>query len=246
MNKVNVILSNLIKIDLLTGVRIKSRQDLIRLGKGASWIIPATLIKKESICYLVGAGEDITFDVDLANKYSDHVFIFDPTPRAKKHYENVCSNVQTALVQKTNIVSKATLQKIKFIERGLWSNDCEMKFFAPKDPGHVSHSLLNLQGTKDFFIAKVNRLSSLMNELKHDSLDLLKIDIEGAEYEVIKTILEDKIFIRILCVEFDEAYNPLDGKYAFRIKSAISSLINHGYELVALSSWGNYTFLKVT
>ena len=36
-----------------------------------------------------GVGEDITFDVELIEKFSCRVFLVDPTPGAKLHYQNI-------------------------------------------------------------------------------------------------------------------------------------------------------------
>jgi FkbM family methyltransferase len=90
---------------------------------------------------------------------------------------------------------------LNFLRVGLWSGSGELQFFEPKDSNHVSHSILNLQKTQKYFIGDVTKLSDLMIELNHDHLDLLKIDIEGAEYEVIKSIILDKIQIKVICVE---------------------------------------------
>jgi FkbM family methyltransferase len=40
----------------------------------------------------------------------------------------------------------------------------------------------------------------------HDSIDLLKIDIEGFEYEVLESCLEERIPIRQICVEFHDFF----------------------------------------
>ena len=40
----------------------------------------------------------------------------------------------------------------------------------------------------------------------HDSIDLLKIDIEGFEYEVLEDCLEDRIPIKQICVEFHDFF----------------------------------------
>ena len=42
-------------------------------------------LNKDSIIYCVGAGEDITHDIEIAKKLDSNVYIFDPTPRAIKH-----------------------------------------------------------------------------------------------------------------------------------------------------------------
>ena len=108
-------------------------------------------------------------------------------------------------------------------------------------------------------LCKVNesvvRLGILHGEYhwhKHDNEDeffftldgLLIIDIEGAEYKVIESIIEDDIDVRVLCVEYDEYFNPLDDGYIDRIRESANSLIRNGYSLVCAQGHGNYTFVK--
>src|SRR3546814_13240808 len=76
---------------------------------------------------------------------------------------------------------------------GLWSEDATLRFYAPRDPTHVSHSIVNLQETESYFEARCRSIASLMAELGHDRLDLLKVDVEGAEHEVIRSMLASGI-----------------------------------------------------
>ena len=39
--------------------------------------------------------------------------------------------------------------RFRFMPVGLWSEDTTLRFFAPRNPKHVSHSVVNLQRTKD-------------------------------------------------------------------------------------------------
>ncbi len=49
-----------------------------------------SLDKQENINVIsAGVGEDISFDVELINKYGCNVILIDPTPRAIIHYEEV-------------------------------------------------------------------------------------------------------------------------------------------------------------
>ena len=41
-----------------------------------------------------------------------------------------------------------------------------------------------------------------MAELQHDRIDLLKLDVEGAEYEVLKPLFRGDLKVRVLCVDF--------------------------------------------
>ena len=45
-----------------------------------------------SIIISGGVGEDISFDVDFASEYNAKIFLYDPTPRAIKHFETVSEN----------------------------------------------------------------------------------------------------------------------------------------------------------
>jgi hypothetical protein len=49
----------------------------------------------------------------------------------------------------------------------------------------------------------------------------------------------------VLCVEYDECFNPLDKKYKNRIQSSINSLLAYGYVMVCAQGNGNYTFVKL-
>lgn len=69
-----------------------SKTNLIHEKLGTNYgigVIPANFLNSQSICYCAGAGEDISFDLELIKKFRCKVFIFDPTPRAKKHYEEL-------------------------------------------------------------------------------------------------------------------------------------------------------------
>jgi FkbM family methyltransferase len=215
--------------DRISRQRIEGRRDLQEIGEGhGSWVVPSGLIDHDSICYCGGCGEDISFDLGLIEEFGCHVYAFDPTPRAALHVREVAGGNA----------------KYHFYEYGLWSKEDELKFYAPKDPSHVSRSLLNLQKTDDYISVSVKRLSSVMKELGHSRIDLLKIDIEGAEYKVIESILEDGLDVRVLCVEYDEYFHPLDADFRIRIRASIEGLIARGYTLVYSQGNGNYTLVR--
>lgn len=186
------------------------------------------MLNADSICYCAGCGEDISFDLGLIDLIGCQVFAFDPIPRA---------------IDYVGVVAAGN-PKYHFFSVGLWDKQASLRFFAPKNSSHVSHSLLNLQKTDQYICVNVKRLSCLMKELGHNRIDLLKIDVEGAEYKVLNSILEDGLDVKVLCVEYDECFNPLDAKYKHRVKSSVSSLIRHGYSLVCSQGNGNYTFIK--
>lgn len=215
--------------DKISLTKIRRRNDLKHMGtEYGGWVVPLELLNSQSICYCVGCGEDISFDLALIDKFDCHIFAFDPTPRAIEYVENM------------------TLKhsQYHFFEVGLWDKQDKLKFYVPKNPDHVSHSVLNLQKTEDYIELKVKRLSQIMKENGHEEIDLLKLDIEGAEYKVIDSIIEDRIDIKVICVEFDEFFNPIDNNYKTRIRSCVNNLLTNGYIMVCSQGNGNYTFVR--
>ncbi len=84
-----------------------------------------------------------------------------------------------------------------------------------------------------------------MAELGHTQIDLLKLDIEGAEYKVLESIINLKVFPTVLCIEFDEVHTPLNLGFIFRINKQIKKLINSGYNIINVDSDYNITFMKL-
>jgi FkbM family methyltransferase len=217
--------------DRLSFAKIEKRDDLIHIGtEYGGWVVPSRALNSGSICYCAGCGEDISFDLGLIEEYGCPVFAFDPTPRAVEYVRRVAGQNP----------------RYHFGDVGLWHEDGTLRFYAPSNPSHVSHSIVNLQGTTEYIEGKVRRLSHIMKENGHGHIDLLKIDIEGAEYKVLDSILEDRLDVRVICVEFDECFHPLDGGYKRRIRSSIRALAAQGYRLVCSQGGGNYTFMRDT
>jgi FkbM family methyltransferase len=227
--------------------RIPVSLKLKKLGSDyGGWIIPTQLVNDRSICYLAGAGEDISFDVALATSFQCNVYIFDPTPKSKVHFEALMN----AAVEGTTIninnnpstpykLNKEIKNYLKFYEIGIWKKQATLRFFSPQDDSHVSHSISNLQNTSKYFEAPVERLSDIMRVKQHEYLDILKLDIEGAEYEVIDSLLEDNVCILILCVEF---HLLAEGGLEL-VQSTISKLEKRDYFIVARDEL-DFTFLN--
>lgn len=205
---------------------------------------------EESICYLVGAGEDISFDCALANQFNCKIRIVDLTPKAINHFNNLkqATNgnsffpINNSSFEFYNI-SKKSFSNLTFLPYGLSDQDIEMKFYFPKNPNHVSCSTLNLQKTNEFFIAQCYRLLSLMKKQNDESIDLLKMDIEGGEYAIIRDLVSSNLLPRLLLIEFDEIHTPQDENAFMRIKEHIELLIGAGMNCIFVDGC-NITFVK--
>jgi hypothetical protein len=82
-----------------------------------------------------------------------------------------------------------------------------------------------------------------MKELKHNHIDLLKLDIEGSEYDVLDYILNKNISVDQIIVEFHDRFLK-NGKRLRR--KIINKLENKGYTLFAISrTFEEYSFMKI-
>jgi FkbM family methyltransferase len=203
---------------------------LERLGSlYGGWTIPVEIFDRSSICYCIGAGEDITFDLELIRRFGSQIFSYDPTPRAATHVQSLAAN----------------LGQYHFFPVGIWDENRIMRFYAPSNSAHVSHSIVNLQATDNYFEAQCTVLSTAFRENGHSYADLVKLDVEGAEYQILRSIIRDNLHIRVLCIEFDELHHPLDADYKSRIRKMIEELLEFGYQLIRVEG-SNYTFIKTS
>ena len=162
--------------------------EMVRIGSEyGGWWVPLGTWSAESVCYCVGAGEDITFDLGLADRFGCRVWTIDPTPRAATWFEG-----------------RPTPNVVSFVPIGLTGTSGVKRFYAPADPSHVSHSINNLQHTTEYFEAECLTLGDLMGRLGHVRIDLLKLDVEGAEHDVVSWICANDVRPATLCVEFDQ------------------------------------------
>lgn len=191
---------------------------MTRLGSEyGGWWIPNQALRRGGVAYCVGVGEDVSFDVALVEA-GFRVFSFDPTPASIAFMES------------------AQPEGIQFSPTGLWCESGSIRFYVPRDPANVSHSATNAQGTHEYIEVPVETLEGMVSRLGHDSIDLLKMDIEGAELPVLRHMLDTEIRPAVLCVEFDE---PLPEKRFLRM---VKNLVESGYELAHIDLW-NYTFV---
>lgn len=206
---------------LHTALRLLARRSsdtgLLRLGSSyGGWWVPKEVLVPGAVAYCGGAGEDITFEEALAAR-GLKVRTFDPTPRA------------IAFVERRRVPGDFRLVPI-----GWWDKKAELRFYAPRDPTHVSHSLLNLHSTSDYFDAPVDTVPALVRELGDDHIDILKVDIEGAEHRVIGSLTRSTLRPAVLCVEFDLRRG---------VPATLGRLHRAGYKVAKVEQW-NVTFVR--
>ncbi len=184
--------------------------------------VPGALLGPESACLCFGAGEDISFEEQVADTFGSRVHIFDPTPRAISY----CTR---------RIAGRRGGGQITFHPVGVWSANGTLRFYAPANPEHVSHSILNMnRGPGEFFEAECFTPRTLMKRLEIDRVDLVKLNIEGAEYEVVRALLSEGVRPVVLCVTYDEMHSQLDRHAMRRMRELSSRIIASGFRAAAV------------
>ncbi len=164
---------------------------MTRLGTDyGGWWVPLSQIEADSVVYSVGIGEDASFDVELALLTGCTVQAFDPTPRALSYLQEL---------------SNPAIVTHPF---GIWDENGTIPLYLPENDAHVSLSVVDRFDTGRSFDLPVRTLRTAMAECGHDRIDLLKMDIEGAEKEVLDQLLESEIRPAILAVEFERIESP--------------------------------------
>lgn len=177
------------------------------------WYVPKYMnLNENSIIYSGGVGEDMSFDILLNEKYNCTIFLIDPTKKAIEHFEQVKlfynnnikfnGNIQDDYYSKIN-TSKPNLNKLHYINKGLWDCKTNLKFYKQLNENYVSQSVIENMFTDSYDIIEVDTIKNIMKENNHTKIDLLKLDIEGAEIKVLEQMFDDAIYPDFLLIEFD-------------------------------------------
>ena len=180
-------------------VLVDSQVPLEFHGNGyCGWCVPRGLLGSDSVVVDIGLGEDVSFSQSLIARYGCMVHGFDPTPRAVQYVK--------ALEEPNLILHEFAVAA----RRG------KAVFYLPNDAAHVSGSLSRAAhvGAGELEVDLVTFLD-VFDLVGRQNIDVLKIDVEGAEYELIADSSFDQYAprIRCLCVEFHHRW-PNFGKRA--------------------------------
>ncbi len=250
MSAITKIVKRVLGIDPQQGVEPLTYIDYIG-SPYHGYYVPRHLLTNESVCYCIGAGEDISFDTELKVQYDARVYIFDPMPEGILHFQKLNESARAGLPltihEKNPFTYRITarqLADIQFIEIGVWAQKDRLKFYEPTRNGYPSHSVYLFKESGRYIEAPVDRLANLMNQLGHTAIDLVKLEIEGAEYAVIDTILDDKLDVKLILVEFDEVHNSTDKLFHYRIRKTCERLKKAGYVLIHSTASMKRSFLR--
>jgi len=191
-----------------------------RLGSEyGGWCIYPDPINEQSIVYSFGIGEDFTFDMELIAFSNATVHGFDFTPRS---IEYVRSNNRSL--------------KFIFHPYGLSNEDGVLEVFPPWNLNFVSLARAPQAKTSRKSIeVPVKTITTIIRELNHCEIDILKMDIEGCEFDVLDDILNLEKKPGQLLIEL---HHFMKGFSIVDTKKAVKKIRDAGYLMFAISPQG--------
>lgn len=194
-----------------------------RVGGDAGWRILTSADFSRGWVISGGAGNDISFELELIHRFRAKVHLFDPSP-----------------------TGAATVRRMKphsnlwFHPFGLAGRDGNMSFGLPKVTQEGSYRVA--QGTNEDVDFPCRRLSSWLREQQLDEISLLKLDIEGFEYEVLPDVIAAGFRPHQIAVEF---HHFMEGFSRLDTLMAVWTLHAAGYRISAKHRQ-DYLFTRAT
>ncbi len=176
-----------------------------------------------SIVYSLGVGDCIDFDLDLVEKYGVTVHTFDPTPYAEEW------------------IGKQDLpENIVFHPWAAAGEDGTLRLFRRVNTRGKRSAVMwtaddNAGDATDHIDAPAYTIATMMQRLGHETVDLLKMDVEGAEYDILDGLQAADRLPKQLLVEYHHRF-PGIGKQ--RTAASIARLRELGYRIFAIAETG--------
>jgi FkbM family methyltransferase len=189
------------------------------------WSIATRGLGPATVVCALGVGTDISFERDLIARYGVRVHAFDPTPIALKW-----------------AASRPLPEGFVLHPFGIADYDGTARFVAPRKRKFASFSLVRSTGVGPPVDAPVHRLATLAATLDLPSPDVIKMDIEGAEYAVLPDLLASGFQPAQILVEFHHRWREVGAR---RTREALALLGRAGYRIAHVSENGmEYVFLN--
>lgn len=174
------------------------------------------------VVYSGGVGADVSTELELVRYFDCDVFLFDPSPTGRATMER----------------GENQHPRVHYAALGLARTTGTVRFDAPASV--AEGSFRRPIGSAGALVFPCVSLVDHAREHGHSVIDLLKLDIEGFEYEVLADLLASEIVVSQLCVEL---HPDASGTLARCGPETLRALANSGYRIIHRNGL-DYTFLR--
>jgi FkbM family methyltransferase len=243
VKKILVKLQNFLVLTVLKIIFLDSdlSKQLSKIGSdyGGWWISNSILKEKmqSRVALSAGLGFDVSFDKGLLD--AGFVVIgIDPLEKSIHYARGVLKEYSTSIL----------------INAGLWNESGKVNFYAPKNKLHDSWSAKNIQNTpisqaKQFSVISLQEVIKQNPIINSSDYFMIKMDIEGAEIELLHEVCNQNIKCDLLAAELDclslikfiDLYSRL--KTLIKVVNLCTRLKNQGYKLAKIDGF-NFHWLS--
>lgn len=201
--------------------RLRTEVDLHTVKRGG-WRFHPDVLEETSVVWSLGIGEDVEFDLALIREHGLHVHAFDPTPSTRAWLR-----------------ANPPPRNFHFHPWAVTAEDGVLTLYPRvRKDGSRSRTMYTMVANEasrvDAIEVPAYSLPTLAGKLGH-RIDLLKMDIEGAEYEVLESLPRLAVQPVQLLVEF---HHRFPGIGPARTVEAVAALRRIGYSLFAIAETG--------
>ena len=150
-------------------------------------------------CWCVGAGGDISFDVALLDRGAARVRSFEPNSSFEAEGRREAAG-RAGWSWHTMAITQV---------------DGPLAMHVAEDPSHGALSAADLQRQARTVTVPGRSIASLMAEWDEGRIDLLKLDLEGIEFDLIPTLDLRGLGVRILAIEVHHTRSVRDARRLF-------------------------------
>ena len=168
-------------------------KETIGASPEAQWTVRKRDFNAGSIVYSGGVGPDISFELELIRRYDLHVWVFDPSPVALRTIHSLADMPEMKNLNFQPVGLSGSSGSIHYSVGGDYEGDNGTWFRAEMPANGTSKASGTMPTTT---------ITEQMRRNGHTKLDLLKLDIEGFEYDVLKDCIANRLNFTQLCVEF--------------------------------------------
>lgn len=207
--------------------------DVIRLGDAyGGWEMCRPLLSiKGRLVYTIGVGRNIGWDEAMIKQFGSEHHGWDPTPTALD------------FVKKNDVVEGFTFHAI-----GLGKEDGNVSLKLPIG-NQDSYTVMEYnEEAREGSIVQVGVLTlrSMMKKVGHGDKELavLKVDIEGAEFDVVESWVKEgyRIPADQVLIEFHQRYFKHTGQQGKLLRKAMEGMAKLGFEMVIRTNLVSFLF----